>query len=588
MKRGGTALALLFLLVASAFGASTNPVLVLLEPAMAVPEAARGLYIEDAWVRWPRRDGATGNRLLSIASGLDWRGDVRDYRFRLVPPDAWRSENLERLRARGYFEAKRRALPAGVAMLALGPGRSRDALLLALDEAGPVKPIRLSESWPEGRLIVCQASGWNDIEAIQRATTGRVLVVEYPPLAEGDLSRAWLRGNAWPVGRTNLGGTKLPALPVYTSTGEVPGLIPAREVGRLLTTSAEPSWVSDPGQNWPGADRWLAYVEDVGRLVRGALGVAALALVLWGLRLVADERRSRAFCAGVGALALAIPVTLLAGAFVHPLGMGAQVVAFPLAGLAMGVTSVGVYTLSRRRLPLTHRWWPVAAVAVPALLIANPVFSAMSGPLDLLARPVSPEPLGLLLAGILVLVAGGRGEPGAKGFGRLMAAVATGLGLFAGVWWAEGNWLVALLPGLIAIGATGRLRWWMGFALIPFTSTAAALVRKGVVFQEGGLLRQAGDALAFDVAPVVRFLISPAVLIGALAVVAVFVFTPAFATHQLRRVWARSPLTRLLAHLSGALAVVGVFQPPLLDASYIVLVATFLVLLGEAIWTAPE
>lgn len=582
------AFALLCLLIASVLGAPSNPVLILMEPALAVPEAARGLYVEDAWVRWPRREGATGNRLLSIATGLDWRGDPADYRFTQVAPDDWRSGNAPKLRDRGYFDAKRAWLPAGISMLALGPGRSRDALFLALDEAASVRPLKMGDRWPEGRLLVCQATGWNDVEAIQNTTTGRVLVVEYPPLAEGDLSRAWLRGKAWPAGRTNLSGTAVPALPIYASTGEVPGLIPAREVGHLLTGQGEPGWQADPGRAWPGADRWLDYVSDVGLLVRGALGIVAMGLLVWGLRLVADERRSRAYFGAVAAFAMAIPVTVLAGAFAHWAGTGARMVAFPIVGLALGATTVAVYALCRRRLPLTHRLWPVAAVLVPVLLVGEPVFTAFSGPLDLLARPISPEPLGLLLAGLLVLVAGARGEPGAKGLGRVFAVAATGMGLFAGVWWAEHRWLLASLPGLVSLGAAGRLRWWMGIPLIPLSEGASALVRRGVVYREGGLVRHGLDPLAFDIAPVARFLISPAVLVGALVAVAAFVFTPSFATHQLRRVWARSPLTRLMANLAGALAVLGLFQTPLLDAAYVVLAATVSTLLSEAVWTSPE
>ena len=108
------------------------------------------------------------------------------------------------------------------------------------------------------------------------------------------------------------------------------------------------------------------------------------------------------------------------------------------------------------------------------------------------------------------------------------------------------------------------------------------------MYREGGLIRVWADRDGFDLAPVVRFLISPAVLVGALVLGAALVFTPAFATHQLRRVWGRSALARGLAGLSLALLPVGVFQAPVLDAAYIVFAAAVFVLLAEAVWTSPE
>lgn len=582
MRRGGTAIGLLFSLAALGSAAPpSNPVLVLMEPSVAVPAAARGLYVEDAWVRWPRQDGATGNRLLSLLTGEDWRGDPADYRFTQTGRDEWRAGNLASLRARGYFAAKQAA-----GMLALGPGRSRDVLLLAADERGPVRPFGLRDRWPEGRLVVCQASGWDDVAAIQRATTGRVLVLEYPPMEKEELSRAWLRGSDWPTGRTNMAGTSLPALPSYKSTGSTPGLIPAREVGRLLGKDPDPLWVPDPGAAWPGADRWIRYVRDVGMGARAALGVLAFGLLVWGLRLVADERRSKAYFVAVSAFALVVPVVVLAGNLASVGGMAIWPVWFPIAGLAVGAIGAGLYLLARRKLPLTHRFWPVAGVAALAIFLSAPIFSALSGPLDSFPRQVSAEPLGLALVCVLVLVGGARGEQGRA------AVVGYGVAFLFALLLREHGFAVGFLPFLAFLAAGQRFRigfrWWMGLVLLPLTEGAQALVRGGVVYREGALIRTWAEREAFDLAPVVRFLISPAVLVGALVLGAALVFTPAFATHQLRRVWGRSPLVRALVGLGLALLPVGVFQAPVLDAAYIVFAAAVFVLLAEAVWTSPE
>jgi hypothetical protein len=569
------ALGLLASLVALAGAApASNPVLVLIEPAVAVPAAARGLYVEDAWVRWPRAEGATGNRLLSLLTGEDWRGDPADYRFTQSGRDTWQAGNLARLKERGYLDAK---IPA--AALVLGPGRSRDVLLLAADEAAPVKPYGLEDKWPEGRLMVAQAGGWDDVAAIERGTQGRVLVLEYPPLEGDEVSRAWLRGNAWPQGRTNLAGTAVPALPEYKATGGIPGLIPAWEIGRLLTGSQEPKWVADPGPRWPGADRWVRYVREVGMGARALLGLAAFALLLWGVRLVSDERRSRSYFTGIFALALAIPVIVLAGSLTRLGGMAAWPVAFPVVGVALGAIAAGLYFASRRWLPLTHRLWPVALAAALASAIGEADYSALSGPLDLAPRPVAAEPMGLMLAGVLVLVAGARGERLAMGIGLGVAAGVALTGMAAGF---------ALLPLLAVLAAHRRFRWWMGLALVPFTEGMQALLRGGAVYREGGLLRVLSDRAAFDIAPVVRFLISPALLLGVLALGSAWVFSPAFATHQIRRIWGRSPLARSLGRLSLALVPAGIFQPPVLDAAYIVLASAVFVLFTEAVWTSSE
>ncbi|MFQ1040085.1 hypothetical protein ACEWB5_25925, partial [Citrobacter koseri] len=135
-------------------------------------------------------------------------------------------------------------------------------------------------------------------------------------------------------------------------------------------------------------------------------------------------------------------------------------------------------------------------------------YSALSGPLDLAPRTVAAEPLGLMLAGVLVLVAGARGE-------RL--AMGIGLGVTAGLALIRMEPGFALLPLLAVLAAHRRFRWWMGLALVQFTEGMQALVRGGAVYREGGLLRVLSERVAFDLAPLVRFLISPALLLGALA-----------------------------------------------------------------------
>jgi hypothetical protein len=151
---------------------------------------------------------------------------------------------------------------------------------------------------------------------------------------------------------------------------------------------------------------------------------------------------------------------------------------------------------------------------------------------------------------------------------------------------------VGFLPILAFLAAGQRFRigfrWWMGLVLVPLAEGVQALVRGGVVYREGGLIRTWAERGAFDIAPVVRFLISPAVLVGGLILGAALVFMPAFATHQLRRVWGRSPLARGLAGLALAMLPVGAFQAPVLDAAYIVFASGVFVLLAEAVWTSPE
>jgi hypothetical protein len=582
--------AMLFVLLATRLAAASEPnaVLLLIEPLAAGPAAPPESYVHDVWVRWPASEGATENRLLSVVTSADWRGAPQDYAFRNHRQNVWRAENREAMIARGYFRAKRENLRSGTAALAIGPGVSERVLLLAVEEAGRVEPVPLASPWPKGRLMIGQARNWDEVDAVRRRTSGRLLVVEYPIPAESVAGRAWLLGNSWPRGRIAPNGLPAPALPLYRDMGDVPGLVPARNLAQLALGQPEPRWLDDPGARWTGADRWLGFVGQVGPWVRGLLGVAAMLLAVWGLRLVADERRSRAYAYALSALFLAIPAVVMAGGLARVGGVGAWPVWFVAAALTLVGVGYGLKGGAERALPGVHPHWAVAGLSVLMLALAEPTYSAFSGPLGTLPRAIPPEPLGALLAALVVLIGGARSEPVAGWLGRGLALALALLGLLAGAWWSLGQPLLSVLPLGAWLAGTGRLRLWM----IPLGWLASEgltnALTHGVAYRAGGLIGALPERDALDLAPLVRFVFSPAFLVGGLFLVACAVFTPAFAGHQLRRAWRHSSVTRGLAVYAAALAGLGVMQPPLLDASYVVGVGAGLFLLGEAVWTSPS
>ncbi|MGV3614996.1 MAG: hypothetical protein ACO1SV_06640 [Fimbriimonas sp.] len=588
MKR---ALFALFLWLAALLptAALANDVLVLMEPVTTGVHAPPGSESRVVWVRWPLRNGATGNQLLSLVTGADWRGDPADYRFRVSGANEWQADNLAAMRSRGHFVARERHIRVPTIAVTASAGIFRDVLLLAVGQEGRVRPLGLKDRWPQGSLAFCKARGWQELAAIEGATDGRVLVVEYPPPGGGEFGRAWLRGRGWPVWRSFRDrGVEEPYVPVYLDPPSIPGYFQARDLTDLFLHRSPVEWERPRSQGWPDLQPWIDYARDVGYALRAILGVGAAILLIWGLRLVADERRSRTFARCLIPFLLVIPATSLAGEIARASGPGAFFGTGALAISGLFVVTTGVNGLVRRFLPHTHPLWGIAIVAAATVALTSPIYSAFSGPFGSPMRDFSPEPIGALMVAGVVLIAGAGEGRFTRGFGRGMILFACVAGVSRLFWWQASDFVVAGLPLVSWIACDRRFRPWMVALVIPFTGGMLNLIQSGVTYRPGGLVGRLSDWGAFDMSVIVRFAISPAVLGTVLALICGLVFLPSFAAHQLRRAWRRSPLCRPLATLGAALGILGVFQAPLLDVAYIVAAAAVLVLLLEAVWTAPD
>jgi hypothetical protein len=552
---------------------NANPVLVLLPPASTGPNPPPGSYRHDAWVRWPPTDGVSGNRLLSLVTGADWIGDPRDYDFRATEEGDWRASALTRLRERGHFEAKHRALGMPTAALQTSGSNVPSVLLAAVDRSGTVTPVPIGDRWPAGTLMIFGAHGWDEVALVRKATRGRIAVVEYPPPKDANLSRLWLYG-PWPLGRTDLSGTLRPALP---GSGPVPGLLEAREVGPLLAGTSEVDWTADPGDAWPGAKEWHDLVAVGGPIARGVWGaILFLALVL-GLRYVADERRSRRGAELLEVAAIVPLAVMVTGTWLRwgSYSVGGAAALFLILPLLLGLSR----RLRLKLPPLAATGWTIWAGA----LAATPTFSPFSGPLDLLAPSASPEGLGYLYLGIALAASARRTAwPVAIGVGATLLLGIAGVG-----WWAPAGTGLVWLPVAAFAAGRGRLRIWMAPIAWAMTDGLPIALTHGLAYRPGGLANTWLEWQAHDLGIVLRFLISPAVLVTGLLLGAAALWVPGFAVHQLRKVWLASTVPPNLGRMAGFFLVLGLFQPPLCDVAWVVGVGFAIVLLMEALWFSP-
>lgn len=567
--------AALLVAVAATGSSHTNPVLIVLPPVGAGPEVPPGSYIQDTWVRWPVAVDANGNQLLSLVSGVDWVGDPRDYAFR-SSSRGWESTRKEDLERRGYFSAKRDSLGIGTAAIVKGGRFAPSVMLLALERDGITTALP-GGTWPANTLMVFGAHDWVEVDEVAYATTGRVAIVEYPPPKDAVATRLWLRG-PWPPGRLDLSSTLRPALPKFAESGNLPGLVPARKVGALLVSPTAAQWESDPGRGWGGAGPWLAVMQTSGPILRLAIGLLVAALAAIALRLVADERRSRTVAA---ALATAITAPLLvvgSSAFYDGNWEAALIWGTPVMALAMaaGMLLLRLFKVS---------WLQAGGILGSAmLLVSRPELGSFSGPLSAANAPISPEAIACFY-GSLTLACTGRGWPRATGWA--LTGIAIAASILTPTWWAPSHGVLVVLPFVSALAGQGRLRTWMAFPMWIATSGFAAALNVGIAFNRNGLVDSYRSWDALDLANIWSFLLSSTFLLPAFYLMLLVIWTSSFAAYQLRRVWSASPHLNSLLRLASVLAILGIFQPGLLAAGWLLFLLTVCLWLIEAVWLSP-
>ncbi|AIE88102.1 hypothetical protein OP10G_4734 [Fimbriimonas ginsengisoli Gsoil 348] len=542
---------------------ASNPVLVLVQPGAYDPIVEPNTFVHPYWVRWPASFlPDNGNRLLSLASGLDWQGDPADASFEEVHGQvAWRSRNYSVFQDRGHFRAQRDFLPgiSHALLLNLTGGTRRDGLVLALDpQASTIHGYRLADRWPAGKTMVLAGAG-DDLQAVKKRATDRILVVEYPPRVGQSWSRFWLEGPGWPSG-----------VVTDPSLG-IPGLVRASQISLLLSQPEKFPWRPAP-DGWPGANRWLAFLSTARPWILGFVGLFGAILAVAGGYLVSQEKRSPLMAAALRGLALAPGALLLGGGLTKVAGLNGGYVWIGVAWLALA----GLAALIDARNGSAH-WLGPAVATLAASLLVDPTYSifgplAQTGPVA-----VSGELLGAALASFTLIASAVSRRRHGDTVAFSLAGFLAGFGVLAAAWWVRDGWILTVWWTIAAAVGLGRIpgRAWLAAGLL--TPGVADLFLRGVSFSPNGLLASYRDWHRLNLYEHLRFVVSPAVL-GSLFLLAVgAVFGSGFFAHQLRSAWRERPEIHALATVAGACAVGGLTYPPLLHAALITLFAAAIV-----------
>lgn|GEM_PF-5934895 len=577
---------------------SSNPVLVLVEPDRFDPKVNPDMYVHPTWVRWPEEaKSGSHSRLLSVFSGLDWYADEALFRFDHVGNgQTWRSSSFGYLTKAGYFET-RVGLPSTL-LSGLDGNVRRPAMLLDLSgKSSTIESIPLDGDWPASHVMLLAASGGEDVSAVLRRTSGRVLVVEYPPRAGQNWSRIWLLGrDVWPLGSP------------IDSASAVPGLVEAHSLGRLLQEPGSVQWEWQR-KSWPGANRWFETVQGVWLPFVVTFGLLGLGLVLVGGFLAAREVSSAPFSTFLRLFFLCFPALLIGGNLAN---LGGLTGTWIWSGVALGGL-FGLANLPQLALPdpgSTRSLWTYTALAWICFACVNPTYSIFSpeflpnGPILSLAFLGSGSsgsavlPFAGMTAALAVTLAKvdfvrnySGTLPERKGYPLEAAAICfaafIGLSLLLRPWWAMSGFGPLLwwsVPIGLALGSRRLVLALFACSLLP---GIFELVRHGLCFVPFGLIASTKQIGSLNVYEWVRFFASPSFLGSVLLLGVGWIFSPGFLVHRVKMEWRRNPAAQTLT-LTALAALAGGFIYPMLFAVGLVCTwSTAFVLLDALIRPAP-
>jgi len=584
MKRICLVLLLLVTALSSALQpAHSNDVLVLIQPALAGPDVPAQNYWKPEWILWPPTfETAPGGRLLSMASGVNWMGGG----------SVFQPSGVAELERRGYFEARRKMLGGlRVALLVNKTGAaSSNALLLALEEgATAVRPYRIDRSWPANELMVTEASNWDEVRAFEGSTTGRVLVVEYPPRADVPWTRYWLYGHHWqPSAAANSSPTAL-AESVWVPTQKnqaVPGLIRASQIMRLASEPETFHWDRVDFRTWPGANRFLEMCHVEGPWVAFVWMIFAAVLSIWGSILVKEERTSRLLPVLLSVLILSPASIDLAGFIGKYLGLAA----WPIWLLLASISTLAIATLlgmwHKRKLPRAHPLAGIFLTGLVLLCLINPIWSFMSPLFGGRSWPVSPVGIAALFGYLTGFVASLRGcGMACQWVGRLSCVVFLVGGTALRAWWTADLNADLLIPIFAWLIGEGRFRWPMLVFVLLWPGSVVQMLTYGMVWSPAGLLFFGRDVSGINLYDHFEFLISPGLLFFLPVAGGIALFGFRFFFHQIRAL-ARLDARRNALPLAAIVAIVfGVLHPMFLYASLTLSVGAISAILFDAVQT---
>jgi len=566
-----------------------NDVLVLIQPALAEPQIDPTNYWVPEWVLWPSTIGSGSNgQLLTIGAGEDWFGGFgpMDFITRGI------------LKGQGYFFARSKSF-AGLRTHLLMNARGDaigNAILLSVNwdsNAGDLSPSRATAIWPKNCLMIAEALSWDDVAQFESGTSGRVLVVEYPPRQDQLWTRFWLRGHQWPSWPRPDGGSSLfrfdentrhllPRPPGST----VPGLVPAKELIRLVTRPELFQWDRLSIRQWPGANRFLALGHGVGRWVALAWLLLSAVVVVWGTGVVSSERSSRALPQLLVLLLLSPAILDLAGWVGRHLGIDTWPVWVFLAAIGLMATNYGLNRLLLRNLPKLHPLAATYSIGLVVMIAFNPVWSFLSPTFGGRVWPISPVAAAAVFGYLAGLVSSVQNcQVGAKWFGRGACVCVLLVGLLTRHWLSVDLGLATLIPISSFMIGERLIRKPMFLAATFWPTSTAQIVKGGLIWAPAGLLRNGHDMVGLNGYEYFEFLTSGCLLAFLIVGGGIVLFGHRFFYHQIKSLLQLDLRRYALPLATGVAFAAGLLHPIFLYVGMTLATGALTSLLFDAVQT---
>lgn len=547
-------------------------ILILVHQKEAGPVVPQTDYEHPTWILWPKSSNILqSNRLFSLPTGVDWQTGFLDDVFvlrprsaRLVGPKKWTN--------RGWVEAIKRNLgePKVFSVAPESGEPSREVLKTAMVSLTQIPIVHRDEPWPTTGLLVAEARGrnpWDEVAFLTQKAGGRALVVEYPDLNTTMWSRVWLMGKGWPEG-----------VPIPNST-RIPGLIPARDLMRLVSIPTSAIWED---QKSIPANRWLGFGHDVAPVALVFLAVASIYVIGLGIYCAMREQFSRIAITLIRIL-ISGPAALILGGKLTSLNTPADWAIWHLAAFVAVVTVIWITNrIATKWIPDCHPLWGEFAVGMFVCAGIDPVWSVFSNVLGPHRAPINPEAFGAFTA----YAVGSSFLFSSKKWSRaiwLALAIGGSAALLIFSHWLVGisSAIAVLILVMLTRGFEGRLRY--GLIIVLGLGLFSALYKPGLAYAPQGLVYTFAQVGKFNCAEQIAFLLSPTFISFCLVAIVAGIVGDNFLGHQARRAMSFSPKPKVFFYAALCFALAGVFIPLYLHAFLATAIAGAVTVLFDAI-----
>ncbi len=565
-------------------GRHENNVLVLIQPAMAGPDVDPANYWKPEWILWPSQvDLQTSGLLLSLATGIGWVGNGR----------LFQANAQTELRNRGVFEVRdqlHRAIPCG--LLSLNSAKKPvDAALVALAVDSKLHRACTSNNmWPQQSLMVTEASSWDQVALLERSTTGRILVLEYPPKPQLRWTRYWLKGHHWlpnqkskPLSPSEL--TTKADVPISTRW-RVPGLITAAEVLPLITEPSQFKWHRVNDKDWPGVNRYFETAQRSGIWVLLVWMLLAAGFICWGTALVAAERNSKVLAWFLQWLILSPAILAATGGLSRFAGLSAWPIWLLLSNILFVASLALLKNLQNRWLRKAHPLVSSMALGLVGLALCDPIWSFMSplfGGRVWTTSPVAIAAIYGYAVGFLTSLKGCRRR--IEWVARISLSAMVLLGWFTKSWWAQDPSFLMFAVLSIWILSERLEKPWMIVFVVFWPMSVYWMISHGVVWAPKGLLLTSRNWQGLNLYEYFEFLSSNSLLIFLPVTTVICLFGYRFFFRQMKNLRQLDLRRNALPNASIALTLLGVFHPVYLFSGLTLATGAMASLLVDAVQT---